>query len=329
VRAQREVGEVDLVVLDSESRDGTAEFARAAGARVRRVLRAAFDHGHTRNAGAALARGRFVAFLTQDALPADEHWLVALVDALETESAVGAYGRVLPRPGCSPLVERSVKADLVFSPRREVKRLGPEGLAALAPFARRVRCHFNNVSSCVRRAFFARVPFPVIPFGEDLAWGARVLSMGEAIVYEPRSRVLHSHESGIGEDHARHRADARLMKTLFGIRNRDGWRDGLAGWRLEVRRDLAHVAAAPLPWLEKLKHFACSPFLRAAQITGQLAGTRAPALAPPWFPDALPGMERTDRRATATIAGTESEDGAQGAPSYLTPSGARPSRPDA
>jgi rhamnosyltransferase len=292
VRSQRDVGAIDLLVLDSQSGDATVALARQAQARVRTIVRSTFEHGHTRNVGAALARGRFVAFLTQDAQPADERWLAPLVESLERERAVGAYGRVLPRPGCSPLVERCVRDDLVFSTQRLVKRIAPEQLARLSPFERRVFFHFNNVSSCVRRDFFAHCPFPSIAFGEDLAWGERVLTRGETIVYEPDSRVLHSHESDLREDHARHAADAVLMRTLFGVRNRDGWRDCLPAWRAEVRRDFEYVAAAPLPWSEKLRHLLYSPLLRAAQIHGQWAGTHAPLVAPPRHPEALPRVEQ-------------------------------------
>jgi len=43
VRAQAGVGEVELIVLDSESRDRTVELAWEAGARVRRIVRSLRD----------------------------------------------------------------------------------------------------------------------------------------------------------------------------------------------------------------------------------------------------------------------------------------------
>jgi rhamnosyltransferase len=292
VRGQQGVGDVELLVLDSESRDATVALAQRAGARVRRIVRATFNHGHTRNVGAALARGRFVAFLTQDALPADDRWLVALVDALERESAVGAYSRVLPRPGCSPLVERHVRDDLVFSPRRQVKRATRQEIERLSPLDRRILFHFNNVASCVRRDAFARAPFPVIAFGEDLAWGERVVRAGATLVYAPESVVVHSHASALAADYARHKADSALMRQLFGLVVRKGFGDACTRWRSEVALDFAFVRATPLPWLEKLRHWLYSPLLRAAQIAGQVAGGRVAALAAPEYPELLPSLER-------------------------------------
>lgn len=291
LRAQQGIGEPELLVLDSESRDATAVLARDAGARVRMIRRATFDHGFTRNLGAALARGRFVAFLTQDALPHGPHWLVALVEAMEREGAVGGYSRVLARPGCSPLVARHVEGDLVHSPERQVKRLAAAAFERLSPFERRVYCHFNNVASCVRRDWFARHPFPVIPFGEDLAWGTRAIELGEALVYEPRSVVLHSHASDLRADYLRHRADAQLMRTLYGMRNRDGWRDCLPAWWREVAADRRALARSGAPLSARLRWLLYSPLLRAAQLAGQLAGSHGSAVAPARWLEALPPLE--------------------------------------
>jgi len=291
VRAQAGVGEVELIVLDSESRDRTVELARNAGARVRRIVRATFNHGHTRNVGAALARGRFVAFLTQDALPANERWLAALVEAQEREAAAGAYSRVVPRPRCSPLVDRQVRDDLVYSRARQVKRATAAEIARLAPLDRRILFHFNNVASCVRRDAFERAPFPVIDFGEDLAWGERVVRAGGTLVYEPESVVIHSHASSLAADRARHVADARLMRRLFDLHVCGGLREGFTKWRREVGRDLRFVAATSRPWREKLANWAYSPLLRAAQVAGQIEGTRAPRSGTLIHPDRLPPVE--------------------------------------
>ena len=59
-----------------------------------------FQHGHTRNRGVDWSDAEFVAFLTQDAIPADEHWLYNLVSALESQpAAAGAFGRHIAHDG--------------------------------------------------------------------------------------------------------------------------------------------------------------------------------------------------------------------------------------
>jgi len=59
---------VELIVIDSQSDDGTPELAAHAGARVERVMRADFNHGATRNRAIELSSGERIALLAQDAL---------------------------------------------------------------------------------------------------------------------------------------------------------------------------------------------------------------------------------------------------------------------
>ncbi len=290
IREQRDCGEVDLVVVDSQSSDGTVAMAQEAGARVRTVLRATFNHGLTRNLGAALAKGQAVAFLTQDAEPANDRWLANLREGLEGERVAGVYARVLPRPDCSPLVERSVRNDLVHSPHRLLKPGEPERIEAMSPFERRVFFHFNNVSSMVRREVLNEIPFPDIPFGEDLAWGGAVLRAGWNLLYEPRAVIIHSHESRLWEDFSRHRSDAVLMRTLFGFRNRDGLHDSLPAWIREVRADSRFLKNRGLGRSAWLKWITYSCLLRGFQIAGQLAGSYRPVVVPR-FDASLPVVE--------------------------------------
>src|SRR6202022_3798054 len=77
--AARQTVEHELLVCDSGSRDGSVDLARAAGARVLEIAPSRFSHGGTRNLLMQEAAGTRVAFLTQDAEPADERWLERLL----------------------------------------------------------------------------------------------------------------------------------------------------------------------------------------------------------------------------------------------------------
>ena len=79
VRAQRVDRELELLIVDSGSTDGSLEIAAAHGARVHRIDKRSFSHGGTRNRMMELAEGDHVAFLTQDATPAHVGWLAALL----------------------------------------------------------------------------------------------------------------------------------------------------------------------------------------------------------------------------------------------------------
>jgi rhamnosyltransferase len=109
IEAVHAAGDVELLVIDSGSRDGSAELARAAGATVHEIAPEEFGHGRTRNLGMELTTGEVVSFLTQDAVPAPG-WLAAHLEALELGERVGAsYGPHLPWPDTSPMIARELE----------------------------------------------------------------------------------------------------------------------------------------------------------------------------------------------------------------------------
>ncbi|QND52685.1 glycosyltransferase family 2 protein [Phyllobacterium sp. 628] len=97
--------EFEVIVIDSGSRDGSKEIVPQDDPRFRliEISSADFGHGKTRNLGASLARGEFCAFLTHDAVPADEYWLAELVKPLrENDEVAGVFGRHIAYPDASP-----------------------------------------------------------------------------------------------------------------------------------------------------------------------------------------------------------------------------------
>ena len=91
VRAQRLDGgrAIELIVCDSGSADGSVEIARRHGAELFAIAPETFSHGGTRNLLMERASGAHVAFLTQDAVPADERWLQRLLDGFGLAAASG------------------------------------------------------------------------------------------------------------------------------------------------------------------------------------------------------------------------------------------------
>jgi glycosyltransferase involved in cell wall biosynthesis len=93
---------VDVLVVDSGSRDRSVAIARAAGVRVLEIEPEDFGHGRTRNLAAESTDGELLCFLTQDAAPCPG-WLDAYREAMATDPLVGAaFGPQLPRPEAAP-----------------------------------------------------------------------------------------------------------------------------------------------------------------------------------------------------------------------------------
>ena len=204
-------------MVDSGSTDGTPELARRYGASVYLIPGTAFNHGTTRNTGISHSRGEYVALIVQDALPLDQWWLATMVENLDRDELIaGVYGRQIPRPESAALTRALVNSWATASLERREQFVGTSGLyRKMPPADRRLLATFDNVSSCLRRSVWEKIPFERTTFGEDLRWGARVIEAGYKLVYEPRSAVFHSHERGALYDLRRNYVDGLVLLDLF------------------------------------------------------------------------------------------------------------------
>jgi glycosyltransferase involved in cell wall biosynthesis len=192
VARQQVDDEVEVVVIDSGSQDGSPQRARKLGARVHEIRAEDFTHGGARNLGIALSRGEIVVFTTQDAYAADESWLATLTAPLRREDrrVAGVYGRQLPHEDAIP--SERFFLDFLYGPEPRTQQLAsPERLSFEATL-------FSNVNAAVPRDVLERFPFADdVVMSEDQEWSRRVLFAGLEIEYEPRAVVRHSHAYSI------------------------------------------------------------------------------------------------------------------------------------
>lgn len=222
--AQRFSGTVEVVAVDTESTDGTAETLAARVGRVVQVRREAFDHGLTRNLAIEQAGGELVVLLVQDAVPASGDWLEALTQPLRADPAVaGTFARQLPRPDASRLTRWSLARWVAAREEPHVGALADPGAwSRMHPMDRFLACVFDNVCSCVRRSVWADHRFAATPIAEDLAWGREVVLAGHRLVYVPSSAVIHSHERSARYELGRTYLVHRRLHELFGVRTIPG-----------------------------------------------------------------------------------------------------------
>ncbi|MEW6745955.1 MAG: glycosyltransferase family 2 protein [Planctomycetota bacterium] len=291
IRGQKTPRSFEIVVVDSGSVDGTVQRAQSAGARVLQIERSQFNHGATRDFAIHESRGRYVALSVQDAEPANADWLEALAQALDdVPDASGAYSRQIPRFGLNPILRDRLERWSASRTQRDVQRLPLErSFDSLSPWERLARVAFDNVSSCIRRSVWERYPFGQRRFGEDIGWATACIRRGEAIVFEPRSVVIHSHDSSVGYEFRRILADHRNLSELIGLETVPDWR-ALRRNTLHARESYyALIAKEPLAPARKaaLRRWACR--YAFAENLAQYLGARCTrerrspsALAPLW-----------------------------------------------
>jgi len=243
--ALRREGVDEILVVDSGSRDGSPEVARAAGATVLEIAAADFGHGRTRNLAAERATGDVIAFLTQDATPAPG-WLAALREALALDGDVGAvFGPHLPRPDTSPMIARELTEFFAgFG--------APDGAPRV--FGAGDPTFLSNVNAAYRRACWEEIRFPDVAYSEDQAFGrALAASPRWRKAYHPRAAVLHAHDFGPVEFMRRYFDEYRGLRETIEHVEPFGARAALRDVRGLVAADRRYMAERGVSGLDRTR----------------------------------------------------------------------------
>ncbi|WP_053618720.1 glucosyl-3-phosphoglycerate synthase [Nocardiopsis sp. NRRL B-16309] len=191
----------ELVVMDSDSTDDTGALARAAGARVHRVMDVRPDLGHHQGKGEAMWKSFFVTsgdvvvFMDADLVEWDTHFVSGLLGPLLTEPGVGLvkafYDRVLDQAGAGAGTNEGGRVtELVARPTIALR--WPELAGVVQPL---------SGEWAVRRELLRDLPVPT-GYGVELAVLVDTyLGRGaDAIAQVDMGRRAHRHQSlrGLG-----------------------------------------------------------------------------------------------------------------------------------
>jgi len=190
---------VEIIVIDSSSQDGTQENAKALGAEVEIIPREAFDHGATRTRGGEKAQGEILVYLTQDALPADENAIENLIKPLYEDEKVGAsFGRQRPFPDATPF---GAHLRLFNYPDKSyIRRLEDKKNYGIKT------AFLSNSFAGYRRNALDEIGWfeENLIFGEDTHAGAKLLQAGYQIAYAADAVVFHSHNHTVFREFKRY-----------------------------------------------------------------------------------------------------------------------------
>ncbi|WP_298293004.1 glycosyltransferase [Thiomonas sp.] len=222
LQLQRVPWSFEIIVIDSSSSDGSYEFLKQqAEIRLFRIAKHEFGHGRTRNMGCELAKGEFVAFLTQDAYPVGPYWLYDLVTSLEVHpDAAGVFGRHIAHSNASPFTKRDIddffaqfyNGPQVISITTEWSNYGISNSKA-AEYLR----YYSDNNSCLRRKVWEEFPYPDVEYGEDQIWAHQVCLAGFSKVYAHQAVVAHSHDYDAQQTFKRAKIEAEFFLRYFGI----------------------------------------------------------------------------------------------------------------
>lgn len=200
-------GEIELIVIDSGSSDGSIEIIKQSGrARLIQIPLGTYVPGVVLNQGAREASHDWIVYLNADATPVGRDWLVNLLKPCVDNPKFGAaFSRQIPRPDCQAVFAHDY--DRCFGPQRESKDWDH---------------FFSMVSSVTHRSVLDKVPIREdLQYAEDDEWTRRLIENGYEISYAIESVAMHSHNYTLRQSYKRAFGDSKAMAATGDVHPRN------------------------------------------------------------------------------------------------------------
>jgi rhamnosyltransferase len=231
---------LELMITDSGSKDKTVEEIQPYADRVEfdQIPNSEYGHGKTRQRAAERAKGEFILYLSQDATPAHDRWLINMIEPFFISDKVGGvFGRQIPRPFAVPTIKREVAS--VFGAlgapdsiiiHRHKSLVDSQPTNALNSF-------FSDVNSAIRKDLIKKIPFRDVKYAEDQALAEDLQNAGYLKAYSPAGAVWHSNEYTAKEYYHRKFDEYTGLINSVGYELKPSIKSLLFGWIKPTLRD--------------------------------------------------------------------------------------------
>ena len=214
VFAQDYTGEIELIVIDSGSTDGSHEIIRSYHPKEFIILEpGTYIPGVVLNRGFQLATAEWVVFLNSDATPVNDQWLTCLLTAaLNTPNPGALFSRQVARPDCQAVFAHDYER--CFGPNRESVHWD----------------HFFSMVSCIASKELG-LKHPIredLQYAEDDDWTRRLVELGYQVKLVDDSVVMHSH------NYTPEQAYKRAMGDAIAVAQAGNIKDESRAWHRDV-----------------------------------------------------------------------------------------------
>jgi rhamnosyltransferase len=192
--------ELEIIIVDSSSTDNTVSILLKDYPEVivKTIPNSNFDHGGTRNYLASLAKGEFLLYMTQDAIPYDSYLIKNLLKPFNNPEVLISYAKQVPKEDASVLETFARNFNYpdhsIIKNKNNLHELG-------------IKTFFNsNVCSMYRRICFQKFSgFPEkIILNEDMVLASKVILNGFSVSYTAEAKVYHSHNYNLTKQFKRY-----------------------------------------------------------------------------------------------------------------------------
>ena len=207
--------DIEIIVLDSMSTDGSREIALKQHAKVIDVPAGTFNHGLTRNLGVQHASAGLIYFTVQDAWIAEEDMLQKMVNHFE-DAAVQSVTGMQATPHEAD--KNPVKWFKRFTPPIAEERVFKAGeFKNLTPEKQLLLSRWDNVNAMYRKQALMQQPFAATGLAEDIIWAQQALQKGWKMVNDSSLLVYHYHHHGFGYTFKISYAEYNIVNSQFSL----------------------------------------------------------------------------------------------------------------
>jgi glycosyltransferase involved in cell wall biosynthesis len=196
---QQTVQDVEIILVDSGSTDGTVSIAKTFGAQVVHMPSTEFTFGRSLNLGIQSASREYIVIASAHVYPIYPDWLESLLRPFENYQVALTYGK-----------QRGSNS-AYFSEQQIYHQWYPD--VTVLP---QETAFCNNANAAIRKSLWAKNPYDETLTGlEDLAWAKWAKEQGHEIAYVAEAEIVHVHNETPQGVFNRYRREGMAFKKIY------------------------------------------------------------------------------------------------------------------
>jgi len=257
---QQTIKDVEILLVDSGSTDGTVSISESFGARVVRIPSSEFTFGRSLNLGIQEATGELIVIASAHVYPVYPDWLESLLRRFEDKNVALTYGKQRGPDSAK------------FSEQQIYQHWYPD----ISQW-HQATAFCNNANAAIRKNLWQLNPYDETLTGlEDLAWGKWAKEQGYAIAYMAEAEIIHVHNETPKGIFNRYRREAMAFKKIYPEAH-FSYYDFVRLTTMNILSDLWHAAREEVLW----KNMTSILQFRYMQFHGTRMGHRETSLLTP------------------------------------------------
>lgn len=191
LQRQSVADDLEIIVIDSASTDGTVTIAEKMGVVVKSINSAHFNHGNTRNYALQFCKGDYIYFTVQDAQLANESALSQMLAYFNDPAVAGVCGNQATPHDADKSPVHWYRP--VSSPTVTALQFNTHEFEMLSPNKQAEVCAWDNVNAMYRKIALQETPFVQTDFAEDMIWAKHALLKGYKLIRDSGIITWHHH----------------------------------------------------------------------------------------------------------------------------------------